>query len=231
MRKFQWIAGLSAIGLFMASCSGNTAKTQAPAPSQQTVASQPKPAPSPKETVKLLPVPPNLLPTVNVPQRMSQTVTKQSDPFSQLPVTSTQQAALPAQPAKATKPVSQKAPAQKPAPQSLGKKSPQVESTQTSQSATKTPQNAASPKAATKPAPVPTDLANAVVVSGIVQVQGRVSAIVIAPNEPTSRTVGVGDYLSGGQVRVKQIVLQSEPVVILEQNGVEVIKSVSSSFS
>jgi hypothetical protein len=231
MRKFRWIAGFGAIGLLMASCSGNTAKTQAPTTTtQQPVASQPKPAPAPNEPVKLLPVPPELLPPVNVPQRVSQTVTKQSDPFSQLPVNSTEQPLLPA-PAKTTpKTANQKATTQKPANQSSAQKAPQVESTQ-AQSSTKAPSNTASAKAPTKPVPVPTDLANAVVVSGIVQVQGRVSAIVIAPNEPTSRTVGVGDYLSGGQVRVKQIVLQSEPVVILEQNGVEVIKSVSSSFS
>jgi hypothetical protein len=79
--------------------------------------------------------------------------------------------------------------------------------------------------------PVPsTDLAKAVEVNGVMQVEGKVSAIVKEPNEQISRSVSEGDYLSKGAVLVKRIEFSNneEPLVILEQNGVEVIKSVSS---
>jgi Tfp pilus assembly protein PilP len=67
-------------------------------------------------------------------------------------------------------------------------------------------------------------------VNGVMQVEGKVSAIVKEPNEQISRSVSEGDYLSKGAVLVKRIELSNneEPLVILEQNGVEVIKSVSS---
>jgi hypothetical protein len=53
-------------------------------------------------------------------------------------------------------------------------------------------------------------------------------AIVKAPNEVTSRYVKVGQRLSNGQVLVKRIEMGegSEPIVVLEENGVEVSKLV-----
>jgi hypothetical protein len=67
-------------------------------------------------------------------------------------------------------------------------------------------------------------LAQAVKVTGVVQIGSTVHAIVNAPNEPSSRYVRVGQRLSNGQVLVKRIEMNqgSEPVVVLEQNGVEV---------
>jgi hypothetical protein len=84
-----------------------------------------------------------------------------------------------------------------------------------------------------KPLPVPSpsaELASGVEVKGVMQVGGRVSAIVKEPGEKTSRYVSEGDYLAKGAVRVKRIQLEGnqEPIVILEENGVEVTKSVSS---
>ena len=75
----------------------------------------------------------------------------------------------------------------------------------------------------------PTNVANAVEINGVVQVGGQVSAIVQVPGEPTSRYVNAGDYLASGSVFVKRIEVGEEPVVILEQNGIEVIRSVGSS--
>ena len=73
-----------------------------------------------------------------------------------------------------------------------------------------------------------TDLANAVAVTGVVQVGNETEAIVQVPNEPTSRYVRVGQRLSNGQVLVKRIEVNqgSVPVVILEQYGTEVPKAV-----
>jgi hypothetical protein len=78
--------------------------------------------------------------------------------------------------------------------------------------------------------PEPT-LARAVEVSGvIVTMNGLAQAIVKAPNEPTSRYVSAGQRLSNGQILVKRIEVNagSDPTVILEQNGVEVSRSVGS---
>ncbi|NJL49923.1 MAG: hypothetical protein HC929_24165 [Leptolyngbyaceae cyanobacterium SM2_5_2] len=78
------------------------------------------------------------------------------------------------------------------------------------------------------PLPQPTQ-AEAVVVTGVVTVGGRNYAIVQSPDEPTGRYVAVGQRIAGGQVLVKRIEMGgSEPVVVLEQNGIEVARSVGS---
>lgn len=80
--------------------------------------------------------------------------------------------------------------------------------------------------AARPPIPDPA-LARGVEVTGVVLVGTNYQAIVKAPNEPTSRYVSAGQRLSGGRVLVKRIENQgSEPVVVLEEDGVEVIRSV-----
>lgn len=74
--------------------------------------------------------------------------------------------------------------------------------------------------------PIPT-LANAVEVTGVVQIGSTMQAIVKAPDEPTSRYVGVGQRLANGQVLVKRIeTAGSEPIVVLEESGIEVIRSI-----
>ena len=77
-------------------------------------------------------------------------------------------------------------------------------------------------------APTPsTDLATAVVVTGVVEVGGIEYAIVDVPNEP-SRYVREGQRIANGQVLVKRIEVREggEPRVILEQNGVEIARRV-----
>jgi hypothetical protein len=60
-------------------------------------------------------------------------------------------------------------------------------------------------------------------VSGILVVGGEPRAIVQAPDEPTSRTVGIGDSLSGGKLFVKGIDTsnRNEPKVIFQQGSIE----------
>ena len=72
------------------------------------------------------------------------------------------------------------------------------------------------------------ELAQNVTVMGVIQIGEQTQAIVQVPNEATSRYVRVGQSLSNGQVLVKRIELNTgaEPLVILEQNGVEVSKAV-----
>ncbi len=75
--------------------------------------------------------------------------------------------------------------------------------------------------------PEPT-LAEAVEITGVVMIGATTKAIVKAPNEPTGRHVGVGQRLANGQVLVKRIEANagSDPIVVLEQNGVEVSRRV-----
>jgi hypothetical protein len=84
------------------------------------------------------------------------------------------------------------------------------------------------PLVPTVPLPPSTTLASGVEVTGVVTVNGVTQAIIKAPNEPTSRYVQVGQRLSNGQVLVKRIdsFAGSDPVVILEENGVEVARVV-----
>lgn len=77
-------------------------------------------------------------------------------------------------------------------------------------------------------APPQPDLARSVTVLGVVEVGNELQAIVKVPTEATSRYITQGQRLSDGQVLVKRIELSpgAEPVVILEQNGIEVTRAV-----
>ena len=79
------------------------------------------------------------------------------------------------------------------------------------------------------PPPPQPETARAVTVTGVVQIGSVPYAIVNAPNEPHSRYVRSGQFLSNGQVLVKRIEMVSggiDPVVILEEFGVEVARQV-----
>ena len=70
-------------------------------------------------------------------------------------------------------------------------------------------------------------LAKQVEVMGVVQVGSVRQAILRAPLEASSRYVREGQRVAEGQVLVKRIEVRgSEPVVILEESGVEVVKFV-----
>jgi hypothetical protein len=77
--------------------------------------------------------------------------------------------------------------------------------------------------------PSPSSLAEAVEVRGVVQLGEQWQAIVKEPQERSSRVVRVGDVLAGGQVRVRKIELNANgtPSVVLEQNGIQVIRTIS----
>lgn len=82
-------------------------------------------------------------------------------------------------------------------------------------------------------APAPsTELASAVEIKGVMQVGRKLSAIVKESDEKASRYVSAGEYIANGVVLVKRIQVadNQQPLVILEQNGVEVIKPVSSTI-
>jgi hypothetical protein len=87
------------------------------------------------------------------------------------------------------------------------------------------------------PAPLPpisaTSLADRVEISGVMQVGNKTMVIAKAEYDNSARYLQAGDALAGGQVHIKsiQVSSQGEPTIVLEQNGVEVTKSVSGAGS
>ncbi|MCC5620609.1 hypothetical protein [Nostoc sp. CHAB 5715] len=77
------------------------------------------------------------------------------------------------------------------------------------------------------PPPAQPELAKAVVVTGVVLISKEPQAIIKVPDEPTSRYVQAGQQLANG-VLVKRIEMNHgyNPIVILEQYGIEVAKMV-----
>ncbi|MEH1835607.1 MAG: hypothetical protein V7L29_27020 [Nostoc sp.] len=77
------------------------------------------------------------------------------------------------------------------------------------------------------PPPVQPELARAVLVTGVVLISKEPQAIIKVPDEPTSRYVQAGQRLANG-VLVKRIEMNQgyNPIVILEQYGIEVAKMV-----
>ncbi|MEH2319681.1 hypothetical protein [Nostoc sp.] len=77
------------------------------------------------------------------------------------------------------------------------------------------------------PLPAQPDLARAVLVTGVVLISKEPQAIIKVPDEPTSRYVQAGQRLADG-VLIKRIEMNQgyNPIVILEQYGIEVAKMV-----
>ncbi len=77
------------------------------------------------------------------------------------------------------------------------------------------------------PPPAQPELARAVVVTGVVLISQEPQAIIKVPDEPTSRYVQAGQRLANG-VLIKRIEMNQgyNPIVILEQYGIEVAKMV-----
>lgn len=73
--------------------------------------------------------------------------------------------------------------------------------------------------------------ADAIEISGVIKVGSRWSVIVKEPEAQSSRYVHAGAYLANGQVLVKRIVANagSDPIVILQQNGIEITRTIGGS--
>ena len=75
--------------------------------------------------------------------------------------------------------------------------------------------------------PPDTRAADGTKVTGTVEVAGTIYAIISAFGESTSRYVRAGQMISNGRVLVKRIDTNAEPpIVVLQQNGVEVLRAV-----
>jgi len=181
----------------------------------------------------------DLIQSTDPNERLQQVNSSRPDPFATVPIPPPPQVAPPPAPGSpvAVGPGAGGTPAQAnrtPAPGASGAPpvttTPPAGSSGTAQPGTGQPggggQNNGIALAPLPQLPQPTQ-AEAVVVTGVVTVGGRNYAIVQSPDEPTGRYVAVGQRIAGGQVLVKRIEMGgSEPIVVLEQNGIEVARSV-----
>jgi hypothetical protein len=250
MRSALLLAVAGILGLTVSGCDfggGDTTVTPSPDPSPVAISPSPSPTAAPFAQPTVEPqesprgiLPPDLISSTDPDQRVQQVKGTRNDPFSLLPTTPTVEFAEGAAPTTAPTtitPVPRGATANPPArrtAQTPARPTTRASGPATGGAAGSTPGQTAtgqntgprSPITANPPRPQPT-LARAVEVTGIVQVGDTVYAIVNAPNESTSRYVQEGQRLSGGQVLVRRIETnRAEPVVVLEQAGVEVVRAV-----
>lgn len=176
-----------------------------------TVAGQPEGLPSGT-------VPPDLIASTDPAQRLQQISGNRADPFAVVPSTPiVVRSPLPA--GTSTAPSAAGSSAQPGSASGPGRLAP-IPSLVPNRPPSTTTTTTVRPAAPPPPQP---DLARAVQVTGVIQIGSVPHAIVQAPNEPTSRYVRVGQRLSNGAVLVKRIDMRGpEPVVVLEQVGVEV---------
>lgn len=236
MKKLSWMISVGVIAFVLASCNQNQSK-QAEAPK-----SAPQNFPNPTvPSAQAIPAPNLKLPSVKVAGLIQPTDSKarpaiasssNRDPFAPASVPLQLQAKIQPKP-----------PAQRPAPQPVAQTVP-VPAQISTQPIAALPQPQPVPVAAqTLPslavAPIPTaipvsapsrtHLAEAIDITGIMQVAGKLTAIVQEPSGG-ARYVTIGDALANGQVIVKRINIKGgEPSIVLQQNGIELIKTVGKS--
>ncbi len=229
MKNVLWTASLGIATLSLTSCGSDRAANnpvQPPAPVQASAPTFEKPTiPSSSASLPIIPVK-GMIQTTNSQARLSQiSMTGRRDPFAALLPASIQ---LPAQkvahaPARQTV---QQAPIQQ-TPQSIAQSPlpltpiaalPPLPMSQT-------------PLTIAPPAISQTSLADAVQITGVVQIGGKAMAIIQSPEEGTARYVKPGDSVANGRVLLKRIIMSKngEPTIVLQENGVEVTKSVGSS--
>ncbi|MGC1393921.1 MAG: hypothetical protein WA828_06530 [Coleofasciculaceae cyanobacterium] len=252
MKMLQGINGLSFVALLLVGCGGTQDLDKAPTPkptiNKVSVAPIPtKPSPAASVTKGLtLSTEPTKIPIAKgrvdpfgaisvAPLKITQPQTQQAKPQQQAPTQKTQQPKI--QQAQATKTqqakIQQQAQATK--PQQAKIQQPAQASKPQDKKITRNASKPASPikpipsqNSVLPPAPPSVEIAQAVQVKGVVELGGKVSAIVKESEQSDSRSVSAGDYVAQGKVLVKRIEFNGnrEPVVILEQNGVEVSKQV-----
>ena len=221
MRQRSWLA-LIGVALLLTSCSGSPSQGQAqvapttPANTQSLgskskAQSFPNPVVNPTAVVQV-PAVPGLLQPTNANSRLSTVATGRSDPFAALPKAPLTLTAASVAPRSAPSPV--KLPVLQPLPGNSTALPPVL------------------PNAPLGPLPTPlspTALAEAIEITGAVQVGGRWQ-IIVKESGTASRRVGVGESLANGRVQIKRVIAGSggDPIVVLEQGGIEITKSIGS---
>ncbi|MBF2028645.1 MAG: hypothetical protein IGS48_18085 [Oscillatoriales cyanobacterium C42_A2020_001] len=234
MKGQLWLGFLGVVCLLFG-CSGGSSETASQSPTTSpTVGAFPAPdfaTPLVKPSYKAgtASAVPGLLQPTNVKARTNSIVTGRRDPF----------AAIPSSTVPLVVSASRKLPTVSPLPTGSAIAAPKLPSITLPPIASapqalplpSLPSSSALPPVGVTSIPVappsPTSLAEAVEVNGVVQVAGKWSVIVKEPTASSSRYVAVGEYLENGKVLVKKIVSpgSTDPVVVLQQNGVEIRKS------
>lgn len=226
-RRSSLILGMA---MLLVSCSSEpkssqpspTASTNA-SPSTQTGVAFGNPVVNPSATVEVARVPGLLQPT-NARLRVPTIAAGRSDPFAVVlagPISAPPQrivAAAPTQPSRQVSKLNVSPIPASPLPQSFTPRSlpplPPIS-------------QGSSPLVPIPVAPVsPTSIADAIEVTGAVQVRDKWQIIVKEPDVNTSRYVTIGDSLANGRVLVKRVIAGADPMVILQQDGKEVMKSI-----
>jgi hypothetical protein len=230
MNRMLWMAGLG-VTIALGSCGSRdqaqTSKSPA-APVAQAPQNFPKPivsasVPMPTIAVK------GMIQSTNAQARLAQISTaNRRDPFAALLPTNIKVGTI-STPSSA---VTQSAPAQKPSVKPT--QAPQISLTPLTPSSLPVlppiPVNSAPFAPPVLPPVSRTSLADSIEITGVIQVGGKVMAIVQSPTESTARYVQPGEYLANGSVLLKRIIMSKngEPTIVLQQNGVEITKSIGS---
>ncbi|MBV9387932.1 MAG: hypothetical protein JOZ78_16035 [Chroococcidiopsidaceae cyanobacterium CP_BM_ER_R8_30] len=244
MMRLSVISCVGMLALTVAGCSGSGSHVSSVTTPSTALEEQQKPVVQPaqpstkppvvkQEVAAAPPAAPGLIQSTNPDERAKQVVKGRPDPFALLPG---EAVPIPPSPPKftehqpqSTQPPRLPVPTQKVASSPVLKPPPLTNGNAGSQF-NPHPGNLLppAPPIAALPPPPQADLAKAILVTGVVQVGNEAEAIVKVPNEATSRYVQVGQRLSNGQVLVKRIEMNQgpNPVVILEQYGIEVAKAI-----
>jgi hypothetical protein len=84
------------------------------------------------------------------------------------------------------------------------------------------------PVAPIAPAAPVVSLVDQVEITGVAQVGNQLLVVARGPGESSARTIAPGSYLASGRILVKAVRQEGkEPVVVLVENGVETVRSVS----
>jgi hypothetical protein len=248
VRLKGWITGMLCTGLLCSVTSCNRVATKPNAPTEPdasvTTASPStdpaSPLTKPLASQDFFPDPvvagsavqpssvPNLIPPTTTVERVPQIDTGRSDPFASLGLmpsvtikpkpAAAPAATLPAAPAAI--PVAAVAPP----PSTVFPLPPLIPA-----STNLPPLPIGSPPSVSVPSQTPPrSLAETIEISGVVELAGKTNVIIQVPNEHTSRYAAVGERLDNGKVLIKRVEMGLEPVVILEQGGREIARSVGS---
>ncbi len=228
MRQVSFLACLAVLTIGLGGCGvfsrflpgGNQSAVQeTPQPGDPSVDEQPvvpsQPFAEPIVEDEAQPVgnvPPDLIASTNPNERAAEVRRDRSDPFALLPTNPTVEIPVETQP--------QQRPGEPGATGSQPSGTPGA--------LAPIPELVPRDRTPAPPPPPQPNLARAVEVSGVVQIGSVPYAILNAPNEPNSRYVRAGQSLSNGRVLVRRIevVPGREPIVILEENGIEVTRQI-----
>ncbi|MDX2245042.1 MAG: hypothetical protein NW224_30565 [Leptolyngbyaceae cyanobacterium bins.302] len=229
--KGRFLLGFLGIFLLLAGCSGNSENTGSQLASEQAPigAANPQAFDTPlvsqsRKAGTLSPVPGLLQPT-NAKARANAIVTGRRDPFAAIP------GSAPTIVVSANRPTAKVNVAPLPTGSAASNKLPAIPLPPLATAPLPNLSNSPLPPLGVPAAPIVppsrTALAESIQVSGVVQVSGKWSVIVKEPSASSSRHVAVGEYLENGKVLVKKVVSpnSTDPIVVLQQDGVEIRKS------